>query len=51
MAKIKENLTELIGGTPLLRLHKVTAGLPADVVVKLGPSTLREASRTASATP
>ncbi len=35
MAKIKENLTELIGGTPLLRLHKVTAGLPADVVVKL----------------
>jgi cysteine synthase A len=35
MGRIKENLTELIGGTPLLRLHKVTAGLPADVVVKL----------------
>jgi cysteine synthase A len=35
MAKIVENLTELIGRTPLLRLHKVTAGLPADVVVKI----------------
>jgi cysteine synthase len=35
MAKIVENLTELIGNTPLLRLRKVTAGLPADVVVKI----------------
>jgi cysteine synthase len=35
MAKIKENLTELIGRTPLLRLHKITTGIPADIVVKL----------------
>jgi cysteine synthase A len=35
MARISENLTELIGSTPLLRLHKITAGLPADIVVKI----------------
>lgn len=35
MARIHENLTELIGRTPLLRLHKVTAGIPADIVVKI----------------
>jgi len=35
MARINENLTELIGRTPLLRLHKVTAGIPADIVVKI----------------
>jgi cysteine synthase len=35
MARISENLTDLIGRTPLLRLHKITAGIPADVVVKL----------------
>lgn len=35
MAKIYSNLTDLIGGTPLLRLQKVTKGLDADVVVKL----------------
>jgi cysteine synthase A len=35
MARISENLTELIGRTPLLRLHKVTAGIPADIVVKI----------------
>jgi cysteine synthase A len=35
MARIRENLTELIGRTPLLRLHKITAGLPADIVVKI----------------
>ncbi|MBT1074247.1 cysteine synthase A [Geobacter grbiciae] len=35
MARIYENLTDLIGNTPLLRLRKVTAGLEADVVAKL----------------
>ena len=35
MAKIFNNLTDLIGGTPLLRLNKVATGLNADVLVKL----------------
>jgi cysteine synthase A len=35
MARIADNLTDLIGNTPLLRLHKVTEGLEAEVVVKL----------------
>jgi len=35
MGKIYENLTDLIGKTPLVRLKKVTAGAKADVVVKL----------------
>jgi len=35
MSKIYNNLTELIGKTPLLRLIRTGAGLEADVVVKL----------------
>lgn len=35
MAKIANNLTDLIGKTPLLKLNRVTEGLEADVVVKL----------------
>jgi cysteine synthase A len=35
MARIADNLTDLIGNTPLLRLHKVTKGLEAEVVVKV----------------
>lgn len=35
MAKIASKLTDLIGGTPLLRLNRVTDGLEADVVAKL----------------
>lgn len=35
MAKIANDLTDLIGNTPLLRLRKVAAGLDAEVVVKL----------------
>jgi cysteine synthase A len=35
MAKIHNNLTELIGRTPLLRLQRVAEGAVADVVVKL----------------
>lgn len=35
MPRIAENLTDLIGSTPLLRLRKVTQGAHADVVAKL----------------
>ncbi|MRR56304.1 MAG: cysteine synthase A [Deltaproteobacteria bacterium] len=35
MSKIFNNLTDLIGGTPLLRLNRVTTGLEADVIAKL----------------
>ena len=32
---IKENILELVGNTPLVRLHRVTDGAKADVVAKL----------------
>lgn len=35
MAKIANNVTELIGRTPLLRLNRLAAGLEANVIVKL----------------
>jgi cysteine synthase len=35
MSKIADNLTELIGKTPLLRLHKITSGIEADIVGKI----------------
>ncbi len=33
--KIADNVTELIGNTPLVRLHRLTEGVEADVVAKL----------------
>jgi len=35
MTRIYNSLTELIGGTPLVRLNKITKGLKADVIAKL----------------
>jgi cysteine synthase A len=35
MAKIADHIIELIGNTPLVRLHKVTAGAEAEVLAKL----------------
>ncbi|NLI14074.1 cysteine synthase A [Pelotomaculum propionicicum] len=35
MTKIADNLTDLIGNTPLLRLRRITGGTKADLVVKL----------------
>ena len=35
MARIAENLIQLVGNTPLVRLNKLSAGLPAEVVLKM----------------
>jgi cysteine synthase A len=35
MARIAENITELIGNTPLVKLNRLAKGLPATVVLKL----------------
>jgi len=34
-SRIANNITELVGNTPLLRLNKVTAGVKAEVLIKL----------------
>ena len=33
--RIAEDITQLIGNTPLVRLHRITAGAGANVVAKL----------------
>lgn len=35
MARIAENITDLIGRTPLVRLNRIAAGLPGQIVAKL----------------
>ena len=35
MIKIFDNITQLIGNTPLVRLNKITKGLPAEIILKL----------------
>ena len=35
MARIFDSITETVGNTPLIRLHRVTAGLDCDMLVKL----------------
>src|SRR5271166_5266593 len=35
MARIAQNIGEVIGHTPLVRLNRIAAGLPGTVVVKL----------------
>ncbi|MGC5048726.1 cysteine synthase A [Micrococcus porci] len=35
MAKILDNITQAVGGTPLVRLNSLTEGLPGDVAVKV----------------
>jgi len=35
MARIAENITRLVGGTPLVKLNRLTAGIEATVVAKL----------------
>ncbi len=33
--QVTDHVIDLVGGTPLVRLHKVTAGLPAQVLAKV----------------
>src|SRR3954452_12694831 len=35
MARIYDDVTQLVGGTPLVRLNRLSEGLPAQVAVKL----------------
>ena len=49
--KIANNVTELIGNTPLVRLNRLTEGAQAEVVAKLEFYNPPTASKTALARP
>ncbi len=43
--RIKDNITQLVGNTPLVRLGKIGKGLPGELVAKLNFSTPAGASK------
>ena len=49
MGRIYNNIVETVGRTPLVKLNKVTAGLPATILLNANFSIRSAASRTASA--
>jgi cysteine synthase len=48
---IAANVTELIGKTPLVRLNRVSAGLPASVKDRIGKAMIEDAERRGKITP
>ena len=44
---IAANVSELVGKTPLVKLNKIAKDIPAEVVARSRPSTLRPRSRIA----
>ena len=48
MARIYDDVTQLVGGTPLVRLNRLTEGLEAQVAVKLRRPSMHGSSREGS---
>lgn len=44
-------IIEAVGRTPLVKLNRITAGLPATIAIKASSRTRSAASKTASAAP